>query len=72
MTLKKCAGPCGRLLPADDAHFYRSTGDNRNFRGSCKACRRTAAAVNYRRNPQRHNKRTNAARAIRIAHGGKA
>lgn len=72
MVLKKCGGPCGRLLPADDSHFYRSPGDNRNVRGVCKACCRTAAAANYRNNPQRHNKRTSTARAIRIANGGKA
>lgn len=72
MTLKKCGGPCGRLLPEDDGHFYRSPGDNRNFRGSCKACCRAGAAANYRKNPQRHNKRTSAARAFRIAKGGKA
>lgn len=72
MTLKKCGGPCGRLLPEDGRYFYRSPGDNRNFRGRCKACCRAAAAANYRRDPKGHNKRTNAARAIRITNGGKA
>lgn len=34
---KTCTGPCGRTLPATDAHFYRRSGST-GFRSRCRDC----------------------------------
>ncbi len=46
---KRCAGPCGRELPADAEHFHRHVHSRDGFRARCRECtatdRRDAALV---------------------------
>jgi hypothetical protein len=53
---RTCAGPCGRTLPQDRAHFairgLRDDGTVRGWDAGCKSCRREAQRARYRERPE--------------------
>lgn len=64
-SLKLCTA--GRhLLPADDIHFYRDSGDSRKYRGVCKECWKLANAARYAKNPGKHCRNTSEDRRNRM------
>lgn len=54
-TAKTCAGPCGKIKPADDVHFHRRKESIDGFRHVCRECwnanRRQREAINAGRAP---------------------